>query len=247
MQTVKEVSRRTGVSVRTLHHYDAIGLLKPAEVTAAGYRLYDDAALQRLQYILLFRELQFPLKEIKTILENPDFIPSEALEQQIRLLELQVGHLDRLLAFARELQRKGVIPMSFSAFDKKDIDQYKDEVKERWGNTKAYREYLERKSNDPGIDDASAQLLSIFSELGGLRHLSADDARVQEMVISLQNLITEKYYTCTPEILHGLGRMYVDDERFKHNIDEAGGVGTAEFVKQAIEIHCSGKTGKSRG
>ena len=88
MRTVKEVSRLTGVSVRTLHHYDAIGLLKPTEVTRAGYRLYDDTALSRLQSILLFRELQFPLKEIKAILDSPDFDPEEALTQQIKLLEM---------------------------------------------------------------------------------------------------------------------------------------------------------------
>ena len=89
MWTVKQVSRITGVSVRTLHHYDAIGLLRPAKVTDAGYRLYDDAALRRLQNILLFRELQFPLREIKAILDSPNFDPAAALEQQIQLLEMQ--------------------------------------------------------------------------------------------------------------------------------------------------------------
>ena len=89
MKTVKEISKITGVSVRTLHHYDAIGLLKPTAKTPAGYRLYDDTALERLQQILLFRELQFPLKEIQSILDSPSFNPAQALEQQIHLLELQ--------------------------------------------------------------------------------------------------------------------------------------------------------------
>ena len=93
MRTVNEVSKLTGVSVRTLHHYDAIGLLKPTEVTEAGYRLYDDTALSRLQNILLFRELQFPLKEIKAILDSSNFDPLEALAQQIELLELQYKHI----------------------------------------------------------------------------------------------------------------------------------------------------------
>ena len=106
MRTVKEVSKLTGVSVRTLHHYDAIGLLKPTAVTQAGYRLYDDAALGRLQTILLFRELQFPLKEIKAILDSPGFDRSQALEQQIALLELQYQRMGELLAFAREMQKK---------------------------------------------------------------------------------------------------------------------------------------------
>ena len=107
MRTVKEISGLTGVSVRALHYYDSIGLLKPAKVTEAGYRLYDDAALARLQTILLFRELQFPLKEIKAILDSPDFDPSEALAQQIGLLELQYQHIGELISFAREIQEKG--------------------------------------------------------------------------------------------------------------------------------------------
>ena len=108
MKTVKEVSRITGVSVRTLHHYDAIGLLKPTAVTEAGYRLYDDAALERMQSILLFRELQFPLKDIKRILDAPDFDPMAALAQQVRLLEMQREHLEQLISHAREIQQTGV-------------------------------------------------------------------------------------------------------------------------------------------
>ena len=117
MKTVKEVSKLTGVSVRALPHYDAVGLLKPARVTEAGYRLYDDTALRRLQTILRFRELQFPLKQIKQILDAPGFDPMDALGQQIRLLELQRAHLDVLLSLARHIQQTGVIEMNFSAFD----------------------------------------------------------------------------------------------------------------------------------
>ena len=106
MRTVKEVSKLTGVSVRTLHHYDSIGLLKPTAVTESGYRLYDDTTLTRLQNILLFRELQFPLKDIKEILDNPDFVPEEALAQQIHLLELKRKRLDELISFALEIQKK---------------------------------------------------------------------------------------------------------------------------------------------
>ena len=108
MRTVKEVSKLTGVSVRTLHYYDAIGLLEPTKVTDAGYRMYDDTALSRLQNILLFRELQFPLKEIKEILDSPNFNQEEAVAQQIKLLELQYKHIGELISFAREIQTKGV-------------------------------------------------------------------------------------------------------------------------------------------
>ena len=101
MMTVNEVSKLSGVSIRSLHHYDKIGLLPATEVTAAGYRLYDDKALERLQMILLFKELQFPLKEITTILDNPEFDRSKALEQQIKLLELRKEHLENLIDLAR--------------------------------------------------------------------------------------------------------------------------------------------------
>ena len=129
MKTVQEVSRLTGVSVRTLHHYDAIGLLKPTKVTEAGYRLYDDAALSRLHSILLFRELQFPLKEIKGILDSPQFDSDKALERQIELLELQRKRLGELIDHARELKEKGCTRMGFKAFDKSELEQYKAEAK----------------------------------------------------------------------------------------------------------------------
>ena len=96
MMTVNEVSKLAGVSIRTLQYYDSIGLLKPAEYTESGYRLYDDAAMERLQQILLFRELEFPLKEIKEIITRPDFDKQKALEQQIVLLTMKKEHLETL-------------------------------------------------------------------------------------------------------------------------------------------------------
>ena len=116
--TIHEVSKLAGVSVRTLHHYDAIGLLLPTALTEAGYRLYDDTALARLQFILLFRELEFPLKDIKRILDDPNFDQSAALEDQIKLLELRRKQLGKLIALARETLKTGVTPMKFDAFDK---------------------------------------------------------------------------------------------------------------------------------
>lgn len=241
MRTVKEVSKITGVSVRTLHHYDAIGLLKPTKVTEAGYRMYDDTALSRLQNILLFRELQFPLKEIKAILDSPDFDPSEAIAQQIRLLELQYKHLGELLAFAREIQSKGVTNMDFDVFDKNEIEKYKAEVMAKWGNTKAYQEYAQKDiaGEEVRYGKSANELMAIFSELGGLKHLTPDSHEVQKKISELQKFITDHYYVCTNEILKGLGQMYVDDERFRKNIDRAGGDGTAEFVSRAISVYCS--------
>lgn len=239
MRTVKEVSRLTGISVRMLHHYDAIGLLKPAKVTEAGYRLYDDAALERIQSILMFRQLQFPLKEIKAILDNPDYDPAEAVSQQIRLLELQLEHIKNLISLAREIQRKGVGKMNFQVFDTTEMEQYAAEVKERWGATEAYKEYAEKTKGvtREEMAESGKGILKLFEELGRLRNLSPDQEAVQEKVKQLQEFITNNYYNCTDEILEGLSRMYVEDERMKGNIDRAGGRGTAEFARQAILIH----------
>ena len=240
MKTVKEVSSLTGLSVRTLHHYDAIGLLKPTRMTEAGYRLYDDAALQRLQSILLFRELQFPLKEIKVILDTPGFDPMEALEQQIKLLELQRKHLDDLISHARQIQKAGVITMDFSTFDTAEIDRYAAEAKAKWGTTDAYKEFQQ---NTAGTSPAQMKsigdaLMDIFAEFGTIRHTSPASEEAHALVAKLQSFITEHYYTCTKQILCGLGQMYITGDSMTKNIDKAGGKGTAEFAHQAIEVYC---------
>ena len=236
MKTVKEVSRITGVSVRTLHHYDAIGLLKPSQITDSGYRLYDDTALQRLQVILFFRELEFPLQEIKDILDSPNFDPLDALAAQIRLLELRRDHLDNLISHARNIQKTGVIDLNFKPFDKSEMESYAAEAKEKWGKTEAYKEYEQRSSGrDAQNGDA---LMAIFAEMGTVRHLDPASAEAQDLVAKIQNHITAHFYNCTKPILAGLGQMYVADDRFKTNIDRAGGEGTAEFAAKAIEIYC---------
>ena len=240
MRTVKEVSRITGVSVRTLHYYDAIGLLKPTKVTEAGYRMYDDTALSRLQNILLFRELQFPLKEIKVILDSHGFSQEEAIAQQIKLLELQYKHIGELISFAREIQTKGVRTMNFEVFNTNEIEQYKEEVKAKWGHSKAYREYEQRASSqsEHNYDKFADEIMSLFTKLGALKQFPPTDKAVQEKVAVLQSYINENFYTCNNEILKELGEMYVCDERFKKNIDHFGGEGTAEYVRQAISVYC---------
>ena len=144
MMTVKQFSELTGVSIRTLRYYDEIGLLSPASHTEGGYRLYDDTALERLQQILLFRELEFPLKDIVRIVSSPDFDRKKALEQQIELLELKRKRLDDLIGFARGIKLLGVRAVDFSAFDTSKIDEYTKRAKEKWGNTQAYEEFSQK-------------------------------------------------------------------------------------------------------
>lgn len=237
MKTITEVSRLTGLSVRTLHYYDSIGLLSPTAVTDAGYRLYGDEALGRLRDILFFRELGFPLKEIGRILDSPDYDPADALEKQIHLLELQRERIDRMLALARQTLRSGGNTMDFSAFDKTELDACAAEAKERWGNTEAYRESAEKaKKTDPKA--AGEQLMALFGDMGKLKDLPPDGEEAQEAVKELQQFITDSFYNCTKEILAGLGQMYTGDERFRKNIDSRGGEGTAAFVSRAIAVYC---------
>jgi len=238
MMTVKQVSELTGVSIRTLRYYDSIGLLPPAEHTDAGYRLYDDADLEKLQQILLFRELEFPLKEIVRILSSPDFDRGKALEQQIELLELKRQHLDELITFARGIKILGVRAVDFSAFDTSKIDEYAKRAKEQWGDTQAYEEFSRKQRSSEENKQVTESFMELFAEFGKLKGGNPESDEAQEMVKKLKRFITENFYNCTDEILSGLGKMYAADGEFKENINKAGGVGTAEFVSKAIEYYC---------
>lgn len=239
MMTVHEVSRRTGVSVRALHHYDSIGLLPPAAVTEAGYRLYDGAALERLQQILLFRELEFPLREIRRILDSPHFDRAKALEQQIRLLELRREQLDNLIALARDIQKTGGKTMDFEAFDTQKIDEYREEARKSWGDTPAWQEYEQKsktrtKTEERQLGDGLMEVLGRFHDL---LDQPADGPEARQAARAVQTYITENFYTCTPQILRGLGQMYGAGGSMTDNINAACGAGTAEYAAKAIEAY----------
>ena len=239
IKTVQEVSSISGVSVRTLHYYDEIGLLKPAYTEKNGYRMYDDTSLQKLQSILLFRELEFPLKEIQKIVNNPSFDRRKAVNDQLNLLKLKREHINRLISLAEKLTREEDY-MAFKKFDRAEIEKYAQEVKDRWGATDQYSEYTQ-KSRSRTTDQHNAlgtQLMDIFAEIGKLVDLDPTSEEVQTMVKKLQDFITANYYNCTKDILKGLGSMYIADKRFKENIDKAGGEGAAAFVAKAIEFYC---------
>ena len=240
MLTVRDVSKLTGVSVRTLHYYDAIGLLSPAVTTAAGYRLYDDTSLARLQQILLFRELEFPLRDIRRILDSPGFDREEALTEQIRLLTLKKEHVEALISYARQIRSKEGQNMDFKVFDTAKLEGYKAEAKKKWGGTAAYREY-ETKAADYSAEKQqalAADMMDIFREFGQNREKSPADPEAQALVKKLQAFISANYYSCTGEILAGLGQLYAAGGEMTDNIDAAGGKGTAEFAARAIAEYC---------
>ena len=242
MRTVHEVSKLTGVSIRTLQYYDRIGLLHPAEYSEAGYRLYDDAALETLQQILLFRELEFPLKDIRKILQSPTFDRQKALDQQIGLLELKKEHLDNLIALARGIRTTGEkTKMDFSAFDTKKMDEYAAKAKEAWGETPAWQEYEQKSRGRFGTEQMklNQQMMEICGEFGAIRDTDPASGEAQTLVLKLQDFISAHYYTCTKQILSGLGQMYEAGGEMTANIDRAGGEGTAAFASRAIREFCA--------
>ncbi len=237
--TVKELSRLSSVTVRTLHYYDEIGLLKPERVTEAGYRLYGRESAARLQLILLLRELEFPLKDIKIMLSASSFDMKTALRTQISLLERKKEHLDGLIVHAKQLMERENV-MDFKAYDKQKLKDYEQQAKKNWGNTEAYREY-EWKTHDQGDaakENAADGLMAIFAQMGEIRDKSPASPEAQEKVKTLQDYISAHFYTCTKQILSGLGQMYVSGGEMTENIDKAGGYGTASFFAEAIKIYC---------
>jgi DNA-binding transcriptional MerR regulator len=240
MRTVNEVSKLTGVSIRTLQYYDSIGLLPPAQRTEAGYRLYDDTALERLQQILLFRELGFALSEIGAILDSPGFDRDKALGQQIELLTLKKQRIEAMIELARELREKGEKNMDFEAFDDKKLEEYAARARAEWSGTKEYAEYEQKKSSRTAQQEklSANELMSVFAEFGTMLGKPADSEEVRAQVKKLQDVITKNYYTCTNEVLASLGQMYTANDEFRQNIDSAGGDGTAAFVSRAIAEYC---------
>ena len=240
MKTVKEVSQIAGVTVRTLQYYDKIGLLKPSDYSEAGYRLYSAADLRNLQTILLFRELEFPLKEIKSMMTSPGFDQQLALEQQIQCLILKKERLANLIEFAQKLKTLGGHEMDFSAFDTKKLDDYRQQAKEKWGETTEYKEFEAKDQKRSGEESQliNQQLMLIFAEFGKIKASPFDGQEAQALVKKLQDFISQHYYQCSNEILAGLGKMYAAGGEFTQNIDEFAGAGTAVFVDQAIDYYC---------
>lgn len=242
MLTVHEVSELTGISIRTLHYYDEIGLLKPSAVTEAGYRLYDDGNLERLQQIMLFRELDFPLRDIKKILDYAGFDRDKALCQQIDLLTLKKERIERLISLAKQIRTNGGRSnMSFEEFDREKLNAYTAEAKKTWGHTEAWQEYEKHAAGRTAEKQQSLAegLMRYFVLFGELKEGEPSDERAQTLVKELQAYITANYYTCTDQILRGLGQMYAAGGEMTGNIDRAGGKGTAAFAAKAIAIYCN--------
>ena len=241
---IKEFADYTGVSVRTLHYYDEIDLLKPAIVDKDnGYRYYDRKNAERMFEIIFLREMDFSLKSIKDILSSPNYNKNEAFRRQKELLLLKKSRLDRLIS-ALEKAEKGEFDMkSLSNNEYENAkNSYEKEVKEKWGNTDVYKESQEKTAGytESKWNNVTDGLMAVFGEFAEIMNSGAatDSDEAKSTAKKLQAYITENFYTCTKEILSGLGEMYVCDERFRENIDKYGH-GTAEYARDAIKNYCN--------
>ena len=242
--SVSRVARIAGVTVRTLHHYDDIGLLRPSSRTSGGYRRYDDRDLERLRLILVYRELGFPLEEIGDILADAD--PASHLRRQHSMLSTRIERLREMVTaieYLLEAQTMGVNlspEEKFEVFGDFDPDAYESEARERWGGSDAYRESARRTAGYNKQD-----WLRIQREQGELnrRWLEVFDAgtpatspAAMELAEAHRQQITEHFYECSYEIHLGLAEMYLADERFRVHFDNQR-AGLAQYVHDAIEAN----------
>lgn len=245
---VGEVAALAGVTVRTLHHWDRIGLLQPSGRTSAGYRRYAPADLDRLHQVLLYRALGFPLEEVATLLDDPSADPVEHLRRQHRLL---LDRLDRtsamVAAVEKEMEARAMgIPLSpeerFEVFGDQDPAQYDAEVEERWGTTDAYAESKRRTSGYTKQDwlriRAEAEALEARFAAALAEGVPADSARAMDLAEEHRQQITGTYYDCPPEMHAALGRMYVEDERFAAHYDRIA-PGLAQYVSTAVQANAA--------
>ena len=248
-RTVGEIAGLTGVSVRTLHHYDEIGLLRPTERSAAGYRLYADADLERLRRILYYRELEFSLDEIAALLDAPDATAENHLRRQHRLLREQIDRRAELLAALEkemEARQMGIALTPEEQFEVFGTDkvggEWADEARERWGDTDAYRESARRTAVYTKDDwvrlkaDGDAQLRELAALFA--TGAPADGDAAMDLAERHRAHITRWFYDCGYDVHRGLAEMYLSDERFTRTFDVVA-PGLAQYLHDAIAANAA--------
>jgi DNA-binding transcriptional MerR regulator len=256
--TVSQVARLSGVSVRALHHYDEIGLLRPSGRSASGYRLYDDDDLERLQQILFFRELEFPLPEIQRILGDADFDLRAALQLQRQMLTERTVRTNALIAAVdaaiarlekgatnvtkddKQDQPKAEQADMFTAWREFRNEEYEEEAKQRWGDTEAYKISKQRtagytKQDWEKLGQEAGEIYKAFAAL--MAAGTAPDSPAAMDVAERHRLhITHWFYPCAKAMHRGLGELYVNDPRFTANIDRFG-AGMSAYMCEAFRAN----------
>ena len=245
---VGEVARLAGVTVRTLHHYDRIGLLSPSERTAAGYRRYTPSDLDRLHQVLVYRELGFPLEEVATLLDDPAADPAEHLRRQHRLLLDRVERTRAMVAAVEKEMEARQMGISLTPEEKFELfgegwsEDYEREAEERWGDTEAWAQSQQRtrshtKEDWVRIKAEGEDVERRFAE--AMRAgVPADSDRAMDVAEEHRQQIIRNFYDCPPEMHAGLGRMYVEDERFTAHYEEIA-PGLAQYVSTAVQANAA--------
>ena len=241
MKSIREIAELTGISHRTLHYYDEIGLLTPTATTGAGYRLYDGEALERLQLILLFRELGFPLQDIRRLLDSPDLDRNRAMEQQIELLTLKKQHLENLIDLARGVLNTGIRHLNLKGFNAGQIDEYTARARALYDKTETYQEYHQRflALNQAERDQVDRDMEALLASFGAHLGESPESPGVQALVERLQAFLSEHFYECTPAILRSLANMCDGGGSVTEDLDALGGPGTALLIAGALRCHAA--------
>ncbi len=243
--TVKQLAEMAGVTRRTLHYYDAIGLLRPAAVAGNGYRHYDETDLLRLQQILFYRELDLSLDDIREILDRPGFDLVNALRAHRRALEDRTMRLDRLLITVDKTIKhlKGEIDMAdkelYEGFDEEKQKEYQEEARQRWGSEEVDRSARTWESYTP--EQKAAIQASGDAILIGIRDHMADgyESDAVQHLVKAYHAHMGFFYVCSLERFGCLGQMYVDDPRFREMYETKYQPGMAEFLSQAIAYYCA--------
>jgi DNA-binding transcriptional MerR regulator len=245
---VGKVAALAGVTVRTLHHYDRIGLVSPSGRTAAGYRQYAPADLDRLHQVLLYRELGFPLEEVSTLLDDPSADPEAHLRRQHRLLRDRLERTSAMVAAVEkemEARSMGIFltpEERFEVFGEHDPSQYEAEVEERWGETEAYAQSKRRtaaytKEDWLRVKAEGADVEARFA--AALRSgVAPDSAAAMDIAEEHRRQISRNFHDCPPEMHAGLGRMYVENERFTAHYEEIA-PGLAQYVSTAVQANAA--------
>ena len=247
MYKINEISKISGVTVRTLHHYDKIGLLVPSERNDSNYRLYNENDVSRLYQILIYKELELSLKDIKDILDKHNVNKEEILKSQKKMIIEKRDRLNQIIISIDEtIENKGVCIMSkdkFKVFSYEDVkkheEEYKKEVDEKYNESNAYNQSKSKTSKYSKNDweTITEEANNIYIKLSKLMDKEIDDEDVQKLVHEWREHISKYYYDCTIEMFRGLALMYVGDERFTKNIDKFG-EGLAQFLSDAMNEYC---------
>ena len=241
--TIHELAGMAGVSVRTLHHYDQIGLLKPSNPTPAGYRLYAENDLLRLQQILFYKELGLPLRQIRSLLDQPGFDQVAALKDHRRVLEVEMERLALLLkTIDRTIIRITEDPMEltdaelYEGFPQETAERYQREAAALWPETYAETNRRIRKLSKEQWNAVKAEGDALNRQLAGLMDKAPGDPQVQQ-AIARHHAWIENFYPAPAELYRGLGQMYAEQPEFRATYERYA-PGLADFINAGIAYYC---------